>query len=62
MNPTFTERSALRQVTASPLDAELARVRALPWPARHLARRHNLPASTARVVAEATGFSMRGGL
>lgn len=38
--------------------AERARIRALPWPARRLAHRHNLPASTARAVAEAAGLCM----
>jgi hypothetical protein len=56
MNPTILPQN--RQVTASLLDAEFARVRALPWPARRLARRHSLPASTARAVAEAAGFAM----
>lgn len=41
--------------------AEKARVRALSLPARRLARRHSLPASTARVIAELAGFHMEGG-
>jgi hypothetical protein len=40
--------------------AERNRVRGLPLAARRLARRHNLPAATARTVAEAAGFSLEG--
>ena len=36
--------------------AERARVRALPLAARRLARRHSLPAATARAIAEAAGL------
>jgi hypothetical protein len=40
--------------------AERNRVRGLPLAARRLARRHNLPAATARTVAEAAGFALEG--
>ena len=36
--------------------AELSRVRALPLPARRLARRLGMPSATALAVAEAAGF------
>jgi hypothetical protein len=36
--------------------AEKARIRALSLPARRLARRHSLPASTALTIAELAGF------
>jgi len=38
--------------------ADCQRVRALPLPARRLARRLNLPPATAKVVAELAGFAM----
>jgi hypothetical protein len=36
------------------------RTRTLPWPAKHLVRRHGLHAATARTVAELIGYAMDG--
>lgn len=50
-----------RSVTIAPaveLLAEHTRWRALPWAARHLARRHGLKAATARTIAELAGFAV----
>src|SRR5262245_59094816 len=38
--------------------ADRLTVRALPLPAHHLARRHNIPSATACMVAEAAGFAL----
>ena len=49
-----------RAVPAVELLAEHIRLRALPWTARRLVRRHGLRAATALTVAELAGFSLEG--
>lgn len=50
----------LKAATSLPLfaAAERSRVRALPLPARQLARRLGMPPATALAVAEAAGFRL----
>jgi hypothetical protein len=57
---TTAGRHNSRAVPAVELLAEHIRMRALPWPARRLARRHGLKAATARTVAELVGYAIGG--
>lgn len=45
---------------ASPIEqlSNHLRWRSLPWPARHLMRKHGLHAATARTIAELAGFAV----
>ncbi len=54
-------QAARRSVHTAPdlfTAGERQRVRSLPLPARRLARRLGMPASTALIVAEAAGFAL----
>ena len=58
---TAPRSTSPRAVPAVELLAEHIRMRALPWPAKRLARRHGLRAATARTVAELVGYAIGGG-
>jgi hypothetical protein len=47
-----------RSATPFPAVELLADRARMPWPARHLARRHGLHAATARTVAELIGYTL----
>ena len=61
MNPSLPAKSPDLNISRTlPLfaAAERSRIRALPLPARRLARRLGLPSATALALAEAAGFLM----